>query len=107
MKTLFEEEDDYYKPIRSGSFWNDNNLEYGSNCDKNKNLSIRKYLDEIKPYLKDIIHDIQKFCTCKVQLTNAVKSKKLKMINKCFQYAATIALNYGEIRWKLKRNFKY
>ena len=34
-------------------------------CDKNKNLSVNEYLNEIKPYLKDIITDFQKSGTGK------------------------------------------
>ena len=40
IRTFFEEEDDYYKPINLGNFWNDNYIEYESNGDKNKNPSI-------------------------------------------------------------------
>ena len=36
IKTLFKEEDDYYKPIRSGNLWNSNYIEYQSNGDRNK-----------------------------------------------------------------------
>ena len=41
IKTLFEEEDDYYKPIKVGNFWNNSYIEYKSNCDKNKKLSVK------------------------------------------------------------------
>ena len=40
IKTLFEE-DDYYKPVKAGNFWNNNYIEYKCNCDKNKKLSIK------------------------------------------------------------------
>ena len=36
-------------------------MEYKSNGDKDKTLSIKDYLDEIRPYLSDIIND------CKTQ----------------------------------------
>ena len=36
-------------------------------CDKNKNLSVNEYLNETKPYLKDIITDFQKSDTSKIQ----------------------------------------
>ena len=42
-------------------------------CDKNKNLSVNEYLNEIKPYLKDIITDFQKSGTWKIQWTIAIK----------------------------------
>ena len=41
-------------------------------CDKNKNLSVNEYLNEIKPYLKDIITDFQKSGTWKIQWTIAI-----------------------------------
>ena len=41
-------------------------------CDKNKNLSVNEYLNELKPYLKDIITDFQKSGTWKIQCTIAI-----------------------------------
>ena len=38
--TLFEWEEDYYKPKRVSSFWNNNYIEHESNGDKNSNLSL-------------------------------------------------------------------
>ena len=49
------EKKNYFIPIRVGSFWNNNCIEYESNGDKNKSLSVKDYLDEIKPFLRDII----------------------------------------------------
>ena len=37
-----------------GNFWSNSCIEYKSNADRNKTLSMEEYLDEIKPYLKDI-----------------------------------------------------
>ena len=61
IKTLFEQEDDYYKPIRVGNFWNNNHIDYESNGDRNENLSVKEYFNKIKPYLRDMIIDLQKF----------------------------------------------
>ena len=47
--------EDYCKPAKIGDAFSDNYIEYKSNGDKL--LSIEKYLDEIKPYLSDIIND--------------------------------------------------
>ena len=66
IKTLFKEEDDYCKPIKEGNFWNNNYIEYESNSDKNKNLPVKEYLNEIKPYLKDVITDPQRSGTWKI-----------------------------------------
>ena len=56
---FFEQEDDCYKSITVGNFWHSNYIEYESNSDRNKNLSLKEYLDKIKPYLSDIIIDLQ------------------------------------------------
>ena len=45
-------EENCYKPLRVGGFWDNNNIEYKGN---DKILSIEEYLDKIRPYLKDII----------------------------------------------------
>ena len=54
---LAKPEEDYYKPIRIGNASSSNYIEYKSNGDKDKTLSIKKYLDKIKPYLNDLIDD--------------------------------------------------
>ena len=60
MKNLFEEEEDYHKPVRVGNFYSNNYMEYGSNGGKSKSLLIKEYLDEIKPYLKYILTNLRK-----------------------------------------------
>ena len=67
-----QQEEIYYKPKRVINFWNNNYIEYESNRDKNRNLSIDEYLNEIKPYLRNIIIDLQKSDTWKIQLTIAI-----------------------------------
>ena len=49
INTLFEKEDDYYKPVRMGNFWNNSYIEYESNGDRNKIWSVEENLIEIKP----------------------------------------------------------
>ena len=68
IRTLFEQEYNYYKPERVSNFWNHNYIEYGSNGDRNKNLSLKEYLDKIKPYLKDIIIDLKESDTWKISV---------------------------------------
>ena len=53
IRSLFKEED-YYKPKRVSYFWKNNYIQYESNSDRNKNLSIEEYFNKIKPYLSDI-----------------------------------------------------
>ena len=57
--SLFKQENDYYKSIWVGNFWNNNYIEYESSGDRN-NLSVKEYLDKVKPYLRDIIINLQK-----------------------------------------------
>ena len=60
IKNLFEQGEDYYKSLRISNFYSNNDIEYENNGDRNKTLSIKKYLDEIKLYLKDIIKNLKK-----------------------------------------------
>ena len=62
-RTFLKEEDDCYKPVRVGNFWNKHYIEHERNGEINKKLSVKEYLHNIKPYLRDIINDQQ------VQLT--------------------------------------
>ena len=56
MDILFNpDKKDYYKPIRDVNAFSSNYIEYESNKDKDKTLSIEEYLDEVKPYLNDSI----------------------------------------------------
>ena len=66
IRTHFAQEEDYYKPKRVSNFWNNNYIEYESNGDKNRNLSLDEYLNKVKPYLRDIIIILQKSDTWKV-----------------------------------------
>ena len=50
-------DEDYYKPKISKGAFNDNYIQYESKGDNGKNLSIKKYLNMIRPYLSDIIND--------------------------------------------------
>ena len=48
-----------------------NYIEYKSNGDRNKTLSVEEYLNRISPYLKDIINNPKKSDLSKIQLTIA------------------------------------
>ena len=50
VKTIFEQQlYDYYSLLAVGNFCSNS---YKSNVDRNKTLSLKEYLDEIKLYLK-------------------------------------------------------
>ena len=51
---------------------NNNSIEYKSNDDRNRNLSIYQYLNKIEPYLRDITIDLQKSDTWKIASTIAI-----------------------------------
>ena len=74
IKNLFEHEEgeeNYYKPVRVSNFWSNIYIEYESNGDRNKTLSLEEYINKIRPYLKDIINNLKKSDTWKIQLTTA------------------------------------
>ena len=50
-------DEDYYQPIIARCAFNSSYIQYESKGDKGKSLSIKEYLDTIKPYLSDIIND--------------------------------------------------
>ena len=45
------EEENYYKPVSVNNFWSNNYIEYESNGDTNKTLSVEEYFNKISPYL--------------------------------------------------------
>ena len=69
---LFKPKEGNYKPIRIGNAFKSNYIEYKSNGDKDKTLSIKDYLDEIKPYMSSIINDHKPKGEWKIHLTMAV-----------------------------------
>ena len=54
--------------MRASNFWSSNYIEYKSNDDKSKTLSVEEYLHEIRQYLKEIINNLRRFDTWKIQL---------------------------------------
>ena len=81
IRNHFEQEkEDYYKPVSVGNFQSRNFIEYESNRDVNKSLSIEEYLNKIRLYLKDVTNDLKKSSTWQIQLTiviNFISSKDI------------------------------
>ena len=52
-------DEDYYKPIITNGAFNNNYIQYESmgSIDKDKNLSIKEYINVIRPYLSDIMNN--------------------------------------------------
>ena len=68
ISNLFEyEEEGCYKPVTVGSSGTSSYIKYESNGDRNKTLSIKEYLNSIRPR-----NDLKKFDTWKIQLTIAI-----------------------------------
>ena len=60
----------YCKPVRVSKFWSNNYIEYESNGDRNKTLSVEEYLNKLRPYFKDI-NNFKKSDMWKIQLAIA------------------------------------
>ena len=65
--------EDYYKPIINKDAFNGYYIKYES---KRKNLSIKKYLDMIKPYLSDIINDPKTQGKWRIHFGNTITEHK-------------------------------
>ena len=74
IKILFEyeeKEENFCKPVRLSNFWSNNYIEYKSNGDRNRTLSLEEYPNKTRPYLNDIINNLKKSDSQKIQLTTA------------------------------------
>ena len=72
-KDMYDDiDEDYYNPIRIGNVFSSNYIEYESNRDKDKTLSIKDYINKIKPHLSDIINDPKTEGEWKIQLIIAI-----------------------------------
>ena len=54
--------------------WSNNYIEYESNGDRNKTLSVKEYRNKSRPYLEEIIDNLKKSDIWKIQLAIANKS---------------------------------
>ena len=54
-----------------GKFWSNNFIEYKSKGNR-KTLLVKKYLNKIKSYLKDIINNLKKSDKWKIRLTTTI-----------------------------------
>ena len=53
--------------VRVNKFWRNNYIEYESNDDRNKTLSVEEYLVKVDHVLKDITSNLKKSDTWKIQ----------------------------------------
>ena len=70
---------DYYKPIIVKSASNNNYVQYESKGDKDKILTIREYLNMIRPYLLDLINDYKNKGEWIIQLSAEINFISFKL----------------------------
>ena len=75
------------KSVKVSNFCDNNYIEYESNGDSNKTLSVEKYLNLIRPHLKYIINNLKKSGTWRSQVTiennfiSSIDNDKERLIN--------------------------
>ena len=62
-----QEAENYHKSVRVDNFCSNNDIEYESNSDRSKTLSVAEYLNKTSPCLKDIINNLKKCETWRIQ----------------------------------------
>ena len=73
IRNLFghEEEENFYAPA-VGNFWSNTYIEYKSKVDRNEILLVEEYLNNFRPYLKNIIINLKEINgKWKIHLTTA------------------------------------
>ena len=53
-------------------FYSNNHIEYESIGDRNKTISVEEYFNETRSHLKNIINNLKKSDTWKIQLTLSI-----------------------------------
>ena len=69
---LLDPKKDPDKPVKTINAFINNYVQYESIRDKDKSLSIKEYIDKIRPYLSDIINDHKTQGEWKVQSTMTI-----------------------------------
>ena len=75
IKNRFEHEkgeENYYKPVGVSGFWSNNYIEYESNDDRNKILSVEECFNKIRPSVKDIMNNLKESDTWKIQFSMGI-----------------------------------
>ena len=67
---------DHYEPKKTASAFNNNYIQYESIADKDKNLSVKEYIDIIRPYLSDIINNHKTQGEWKIRSGNIITDHK-------------------------------
>ena len=88
IKAVDSDNEDYYEPIRISKAFSSNYVEYKTNGDKDKTLSVKKHLNKIRLYLSNMINNLKTQSEWKIQLTRATNSVLTKLIP-CIQRVIT------------------
>ena len=95
---------DIYEPIKISGAFRDNLVEYKSDSEKDKSLSIACYLNKIREYLRKMIENKKKSGEWKIQLVikiNFISSKSFNetrvMYSKSDNYEIMMGVNTNEI----------
>ena len=91
-----KEEEECFKPASVDNLLSNGCIVYESNGDRNKKLPNEKYCNIIKLYLKNIINNLKKIDTCKIQLTIGMSSKIDNMVMHCNKDNIEIIINDKE-----------
>ena len=79
IRIIFDlEKEDYYKPVKLGNFWSKSYTEYESDENRNKTILLGEYLNKVRRFLKDIINDLKKSGTWKIQQTISINFNSSK-----------------------------
>ena len=62
---VFEHEEDSYKSVRVGNFLSNSYIEYESNSDRNKTLSVEEYLNKTRVNLQEIMKNLKRLTRAK------------------------------------------
>ena len=76
LEYTFGDLDDYYKPILAKESFNGNYQMFTCRGDEDRNMDISKYLDKVRPYLRDLINE-KKISDQKIQLDMAINLRHL------------------------------
>ena len=67
-KNISKTKKDVYKPIKISGAFSDNFVEYQSNGNRDRSISIARYLNNIREHLRKLINDKKKSGEWKIQL---------------------------------------
>ena len=78
IRFFFDPKKDHYEPKKTASAFNNNYIQYGSMGDKDKNLSVKEYIDVIRPYLSDIINNHKAQGKWRIHSGNTITQHKIQ-----------------------------